>query len=143
MYKKITGRLKNLKEILEIEKVASYEEHGIFFEKSYYNFKLNNYLGERIELKKSDSKNYRYRYKTFSIKKEWLTDIKEEIDWQKVPIDTKILVSDYGGEWKRRYFSGFDGGVVTAWHLGATSYSADTEKHWSYWNYAKLAEEDE
>lgn len=66
-------------------------------------------------------------------------DEKQEIDWESVPVDTKILVKERAGqEWKPRYFAKYENGKVYAWTEGKTS--NETETYWS-WRYAKLAEE--
>lgn len=62
----------------------------------------------------------------------------EDIDWNRVSVDTKILVkNNMKGKWTRRYFSKFENGKVYAWQYGATSYSAGKEDVTS-WNYAIL-----
>lgn len=60
------------------------------------------------------------------------------VDWENVPVDTKIIVSnslnspDYC-----RYFAEYKDGKVYAWDYGATSWSSDVKsKNW--WVYAKL-----
>lgn len=60
------------------------------------------------------------------------------IDWENVPVDTKIIVShspnspDYC-----RYFAEYKDGKVYAWDYGATSWSSDVKsKNW--WEHAKL-----
>lgn len=72
----------------------------------------------------------------------WLkTEYKEpEVDWAKVKIDTPILVSDDGKEWRRSYFARFEKGKVYAWECGATSWSVFINDDVTCWNYAKLAE---
>ena len=62
------------------------------------------------------------------------------VDWENVPVDTKIIVShspnspDYC-----RYFAEYKNGKVYAWDYGATSWSSDNKsKNW--WEHAKLAE---
>ena len=67
-------------------------------------------------------------------------EFKEVIDWSKVPVDTKVLVSNDGKEWSRRHFAKYEYNKVYAWDYGATSYSS---KHCSSWKYAKLYEEGE
>lgn len=60
------------------------------------------------------------------------------VDWENVPVDTKIIVShsqsspDYC-----RYFAEYKDGKVYAWDYGATSWSSDVKsKNW--WEHAKL-----
>ena len=67
-------------------------------------------------------------------------EYEEILDWSKVDVDTKILVSENGKDWDRRYFAKYDYNRVYAWDYGATSYSG---KHCSTWKYAKLYEEGE
>lgn len=62
------------------------------------------------------------------------------VDWENVPVDTKIIVShstdspDYC-----RYFAEYKDGKVYAWDYGATSWSSDAKsKNW--WEHAKLVE---
>lgn len=57
----------------------------------------------------------------------WLcadADNRREIDWSKIPADTKVLVSDDGNTWVRRYFAGVDEiGLPTVYPYGCTSWS--------------------
>lgn len=61
------------------------------------------------------------------------------IDWSKVDIDTKILVSNDGEFWQKRYFAEYKDGVVFAYANGCTSWSNEYKPF--NWRYAKLAEE--
>lgn len=56
------------------------------------------------------------------------------------PVDTKILVSNNGLDFTRRYLAKIDGGKVYAWMSGATSWSTN-DKTLMPWEYGKLAEE--
>ena len=67
-------------------------------------------------------------------------EYEEILDWSKVDVDTKILVSVSGKNWEKRYFAKYEYNSVYAWDYGATSYSG---KHCSTWKYAKLYEEGE
>ena len=71
-----------------------------------------------------------------------LEDYKEpeepEVDWNKVEVDTPILVRDYEGqEWARRYFAKYENKTIYAWDSGRTSWTGDGVTEWKY---AKLAE---
>lgn len=59
-----------------------------------------------------------------------------EVDWSMVAVDTPILVSADGLDWRRRYFAKYEAGLVRAWDCGATSWSGDDNTAW--WKYAKL-----
>ena len=77
-----------------------------------------------------------------------LEEYKEpEVDWNKVEVDTPILVRDSeNNEWQRSYFAKYEDGFVYTWIAGATSWTAvGYEKGGNVyrWNYAKLAENEE
>lgn len=75
-------------------------------------------------------------------RKEWLNSeyIEPQVDWSKVPIDTKILVRDTENDpWTNRYFAEYSNGIVYAWTNGKTSWSARNNDV-CCWRYAKLAE---
>ena len=66
------------------------------------------------------------------------------VDWSKVPVDTKVLVSNDGKNWYKRYFAG-----MSRWEEkkvfpnGQTSYSCESD-FYHIFPYIKLAEtEDE
>ena len=65
----------------------------------------------------------------------------EVIDWSKVTVDTKVLVSDDGKEWSRRHFAKYEDGKVYCFRNGSTSFSADEENDILAWEYAKLYQE--
>ena len=73
----------------------------------------------------------------------WLLEDYEEpeTDWNKIEVDTPILVrADEEEAWDRRYFAKYENGHVYAWVGGCTSW---TEENASAWKYAKLAENEE
>lgn len=61
------------------------------------------------------------------------------IDWDKVKIDTRVLASDDGINWHKRYFARYTHGRVYTWGYGATSWSNPNEVGAMPWRYAKLA----
>ena len=64
-----------------------------------------------------------------------------EIDWYKVAVDTPILVKNSENEtWRHEHFAKHVNGVVYAWMMGRTSWSANHDDHVFAWNIAKLAE---
>lgn len=73
---------------------------------------------------------------------EYVEPEKEEVDWSKVPIDTKILVSADKINWYRRYFAGIDActNERLAWLDGATSWANRSTRAWKH---VKLYKEDE
>lgn len=75
----------------------------------------------------------------------WLNEeCKEsEVDWSKVPVDTKVIVSNKSFPGLKRYFAKYEDGKVFAFNDGRTSFTAD-DGDMTSWKFAKLAEvEDE
>lgn len=69
---------------------------------------------------------------------------KPEVDWSKVPVDTKIYVKDnIYDNWIKRCFARYEEGKIYAWDSGHTSWIADGENCATSWKYAKLAENQE
>lgn len=88
---------------------------------------------------------YRNETSCRTITLRWLYEEYEEptVDWSKVPIDTKVLVSDDGVTWQKRHFAGAKlGGKPTVYLNGQTSWSAGDTTGWVKYKYTKLAEED-
>ena len=71
----------------------------------------------------------------------WLYEEYQEpsVDWSKIAVDTKVLVSDDGEEWHKRHFARYEEGIVYVWSYGGTSWTTGPME---VWEYAKLAEED-
>lgn len=68
-------------------------------------------------------------------------DIKKEIDWANIPVDTKIFVKkNKDSRWFRRHFAKYENGKVYAWGNECTS---DQTDDCVWWSYAKLAEGEE
>lgn len=64
-----------------------------------------------------------------------------DVDWSKVEVDTKILVSTDNIKWYRRYFAKYENGKVYAYPNGTTSFTYDCREVLP-WKYAKLYEEE-
>ena len=79
--------------------------------------------------------------------REWLEQEYDaaNIDWSKVPKDTKVLVRNIGDDkWRRRYFAGYEKGLFFTYPNGSTSWSYDPEHDLIPWDEARLADpEDE
>ena len=68
--------------------------------------------------------------------------IEPEIDWSKVPVDTKLLVREHGSQvWFNRYFARYGDGKVYVFREGKTSWSDNGLNCEETWDFAKLAEE--
>ena len=68
------------------------------------------------------------------------------VDWSKVQVDTKILVSGDGKDWYRRYFAKYENGIIYAFPDGLSSFTACYKPECGYrrvcaWKYGKLYEE--
>lgn len=61
------------------------------------------------------------------------------VDWDKVKIDTRVLVSDDGINWHKRHFARYTCGRVYTWGYGSTSWSKGNASDVAPWRYAKLA----
>ena len=78
----------------------------------------------------------------YTLKQIMVLDFKKvyDIDWSKVDVDTKILVSYDGNVWRRRYFAKYENDKVCAFVGGATSFS--NRGSYISWKYAKLYKEE-
>lgn len=67
------------------------------------------------------------------------------VDWENVPVDTKVLVSDNGKNWEKRHFKCYDKEngeyKYICFRDGSTSWSDNFENITCSWKYCKLAEE--
>ena len=72
------------------------------------------------------------------------------VDWKNVPVDTKVLVSDDGEKWERRYFKCYNKLILeknveypyACFQAGCTSWSNGGEYDECGWRYCKLAEDE-
>ena len=65
----------------------------------------------------------------------------EVIDWSKISVDTKVLVSDDGEVWFNRYFAKYENGKFYAWSSGKSSFTIANKENYSNWKYYKLYSE--
>ena len=69
------------------------------------------------------------------------SEFEEYIDWSKVPVDTKVLVSDNGKLWYKRHFAKYESGAVHVFPDGRSSFTTEESDIIYPWKYAKLYEE--
>ena len=72
----------------------------------------------------------------------WLLKDYEEpkIDWNKVEVDTPILVrATEDGDWIRRHFAKYENGLVYTWKDSRTSWTEPNNENVTGWKFAKLA----
>lgn len=65
-----------------------------------------------------------------------------EIDWSKVEVDTKILVSNDDVRWYHAHFAMFKNDTIYTFIDGTTSFTCKCNIAFESWNYAKLYEEE-
>ena len=70
-------------------------------------------------------------------------EFEEIFDWSKIPVDTKILVSDNKLDWFPMYFALYEDGTVYAWEKGKSSFTVyrETKEYMDSWKYVKLYQE--
>ena len=144
---KITGKVKTLKEIINSGEVLKTFEHGIRFKNdSCWNFKMNGFIGKIIELEKSELPNCDFQVKEYIwyFKKEWLEDIKEDIDFSKIEKDTPVMVWDNeDNPPEKRYFAEYKDGKKYCYNDGRTSWTIYNVDGVTEWNYLRLPTEEE
>ena len=67
-------------------------------------------------------------------------EFEEVVDWSKVPVDAKILVSDNGKLWYKRHFAKYENGSVHVFPDGRSSFTTEESDIIYPWKYAKLCE---
>lgn len=72
---------------------------------------------------------------------EYVEPEKEEVDWSKVLIDTKVIVSDDNENWYRRHFAYYRGERIWVFRSGLTSWTINDLSEVSGWKYGKLLED--
>ena len=70
-------------------------------------------------------------------------EFEEVIDWSKVAVDTKVLVSDNKLDWEPGHFALYKNGIFYTWEFGKSSFTVceKTEAYMANWEYCKLYEE--
>ena len=70
-------------------------------------------------------------------------ELEEIVDWSKVPVDTKVLVSDNKLDWEPGHFALYKNGIFYTWEFGKSSFTVceKTEAYMANWEYCKLYEE--
>ena len=67
---------------------------------------------------------------------------RKEVDWSKIPVDTKVLVrNSQDQEWGCRYFAKYENGKIYAFMNGVTSWSMSAWGDIVPWEEAKLVED--
>lgn len=70
---------------------------------------------------------------------ERVMEYEPKVDWSKVEVDTKVLVSDNKEQWYKGYFAKYDGEYIYIYIDGRTSFTAkDISRNAIAYRYAKL-----
>ena len=79
-----------------------------------------------------DLSRYASRSLEFSTEdRELLWSIEDEIDWNKIEVDTKVLVRDKPyNEWLKRHFAKYEDGKVYVFKNGRTNWNNEGITHW-------------
>ena len=143
---KTTGKVKGLHDIMDSDKIKKIDKHGIDFEDdTHWSFNMNEFIGETIELETVKT-NYDFQAKGYiwRYKKEWLEDVKEEIDFSKLEKDTPVLVWNNEGDVpSKRYFAKYEDGEKYCYGNGKTSWSNNEVNDMFRWNHLRLPKEEE
>lgn len=78
--------------------------------------------------------------------KEWAnSEYKEiEIDWERVPVDTPVLVWNYDKKYKKkRYYAGRDETKFMTFYFGATSWSCNSDEETTFWSNCELVRKED
>ena len=105
-------------------------------------FKKHKFFSVYVSFPGYDFARKRLYYNIQNVESEFLLLKKVyDIDWSKLAVDTKILVSIDNKRWYKRYFAKFEDGKIYTFANGTTSFSYNY-RELVPWNYAKLYEEE-
>lgn len=120
---KLTGIVRSAEDITGLAGVANFEGKMSNDKCFDYTKDMNDLAGCRIELKGYVGPGaYDYTGKDFNWQKDWLKDIRQEVDWSKVPVDAKVRIKNCGSD-NRRHFAKYENGKVYCWSDGKTWWS--------------------
>ena len=100
--------------------------------KNFNNY-LINCLFDEIEITKVyDLNEYAFSSLEFSTEnRDLLWSIEDKVDWNKVEVDTKVLVRNKTDDnWLKRHFAKYEDGKVYVFKNGRTSWSSRGITHW-------------
>lgn len=120
----------NIKEVLRKENVG--KEYKI----KRYTYKVVGSFNGNLNLKNIDT--YGYIESELPLIDIINGEFEENIDWAKVPVDTKVLVSDNGNTWYKRHFAKYENGSVHVFPDGRSSFTTEESDIIYPWKYAKI-----
>lgn len=120
----------NIREVLRKENVG--KEYKI----KRYTYKVVESFNGNLNLKNIDT--YGYIESELPLIDIINGEFEENIDWAKVPVDTKVLVSDNGNTWYKRHFAKYENGSVHVFPDGRSSFTTEESDIIYPWKYAKI-----
>ena len=115
------------------EGVVLVNKEGYYSNLKSFNDDLSRKTSDEIKITKIyDLSEYESMSLEFSTEhRELLWSIEDKIDWNKVEVDTKVLVRDRPyNEWLKRHFAKYEDGKVYVFNDGRTSWSSRGITHW-------------
>ena len=109
------------------------DEEGCHSNLKYFNDDLSSRLFAEIKITKIyDLSEYAYMSLEFSTEnRDLLWNVEDEVDWDEVEVDTKVLVRDeHYDKWLKRHFAKYEDGKVYVFKDGRTSWSDNGITHW-------------
>ena len=109
------------------------DEEGYHSNLKYFNDDLSSSLFTEIEITKVyDLSEYAFDSLEFSTKdRDLLWNVKDKLDWDKVEVDTKVLVRNKPDDnWLKRYFAKYEDGKVYVFKNGRTNWNNEGITHW-------------
>ena len=109
------------------------DEKGYYAKLKYFNNDLSRKTSDKIKITKIyDLNEYASGALEFSTEhRELLWRIEDETNWNKVEVDTKVLVRDKpDDEWIKRYFAKYEDDKVYVFKEGKTSWNSIGIEHW-------------
>ena len=109
------------------------DEEGHHSNLKYFNDDLSSSLFTEIEITKVyDLSEYAHMSLEFSTEnRDLLWGIEDKVDWNKVEVDTKVLVRNKTDDnWLKRHFAKYEDGKVYVFKNGRTSWSNKGITHW-------------
>ena len=108
-------------------------KEGYYSNLKSFNDDLSRKTSDEIKITKIyDLSEYESMSLEFSTEhRELLWSIEDKIDWNKVEVDTKVLVRDRPyNEWLKRHFAKYEDGKVYVFDDGRTSWNCRGITHW-------------
>ena len=112
--------------------MALVDKKGCYIDLKSFNYDLSG-KNDKIKITKVyDLSEYASTSLKFSTEgRELLWETEDEIDWNKVEVDAKVLVRDKPyNEWLKRHFAKYEDGKVYVFKDGRTSWNSRGITHW-------------